>query len=90
MGHDPDPWIEWAGEVVRIWSGGGITQPRDPFAIELERGRFAAELGRVERELRAFLVLVTDWARAVPFSNPAALSCKLGECFKITRAAGTV
>ena len=86
MGHDPDPWIGWAGGVVRIWSGGGITPAQEPIAIEFERGRFAAELSGVEQDLRAFLPLVANWARYAGFTDPPALCRKLGECFKITGA----
>jgi hypothetical protein len=30
MGHDPAPRIEWAGEVVRVWSDGGLGLARTP------------------------------------------------------------
>jgi len=84
LGHDPDPWIEWADAVVRVWSDGAITSSRERFAVEFERERFVAELGRVEEELRAFLPRVAEWAREVAFPDPMALCRKLDECFKIT------
>jgi hypothetical protein len=84
MGHDPDPWVELAGEVILVWSGGGITPVANPFAVEFERGRFAAELDRVERDLRAFLPLVAEWARDGRFRDPQALCAKLDDCFNIT------
>lgn len=47
------PWIESAGEVVRVWSDGGLLdQAPDAFAIAFERARFVAELERVERDRR--------------------------------------
>ncbi len=82
MGHDPSPWVEWADGIVRVWADRGL----DPaaVAIDFERGRFVAELGRVGRELRAFLPLVEEWARSGGFPDPPALSRKLDAYFGIT------
>jgi hypothetical protein len=88
MGHDPAPRIEWAGQAVQVWSDGGLGPTTDAFAIEFEQGRFAAELDRVERDLRGFLAVIADWARKAGFSDPLALCCKLDTCFRITRAEG--
>jgi|GEM_PF-3827614 len=87
MGHDPTPWIEWAEEIVRVWSDGDFDPAPDAFAIEFERDRFVAELGRVERELRAFLLRVGAWAEAVGFPDPPALCRRLDACFGITEPA---
>jgi uncharacterized protein (TIGR02996 family) len=84
MGHDPTPRIEWADEVVRVWSDGGLGPATDSFAIELDRSQLAFELGEVERELREFLQHVATWARAVGFSQPSALCRKMDACFRIT------
>lgn len=73
-----------AGEVVRVWSDGGLDPAPGAFAIEFERARFVAEVGRVGRELQGFLPLVGQWARAVGFSDPPALCRKLDACFGIT------
>lgn len=82
MGHDPAPWIESAGEVVRVWSDGGLLdQAPDAFALAFERPRFVAELERVERDLQAFLARVGQWARVVGFSDPEALCRKLNGDF---------
>src|SRR5688572_23031566 len=62
-GHDPAPLVERDGDVVRVWSDGGLSQAPDAFAIEFEQSRFASELGRVELELRELLQLVGEWAR---------------------------
>ena len=83
MGHDPAPRVEWAGEVVRVWSDGSIGVAPDAFAIELGRGRLVAELGRVERELRAFLLLVERWAQTIGFPDSLPLCRKLDTCFQI-------
>jgi hypothetical protein len=88
LGHDPAPRIEWAGAVVRVWSDGGLDPVADAFAIEFERGQFAAELGRVERDLRGFLEVVVEWAQVVGFSDPAALCRKLDAWFRIAEIAG--
>ncbi|QJX00278.1 hypothetical protein [Frigoriglobus tundricola] len=86
MGHDPMPWIEWDGDTVRVWSDSGPNT--GAFAIEFERGRFAAELVRVEAELRAFLRRVAAWAQEVGFPDPTAVCRKLDACFHITEVIG--
>ena len=91
MGHDPTPWIEWAGDIVRVWSDGGydLAPALDAFAIELRRERLVAELGRVEQELQAFLLRVGVWAETVGFQDPPALCRLLDRNFGITEPAAS-
>jgi len=91
MGHDPTPWIERAGNIVRVWSDGGynLTPKADAFAIEFERDRFVAELKRVEQELRAFLLRVGAWAEAVGFQDGPALCRLLDVHMRITEPAAS-
>ncbi len=83
-GHDPAPRLESVDGLVRVWSDGGISPTPDAYAIEFDRIRFTTELGRVERDLRAFLSLVGAWAENVGFPDPPALCRKLDACFGIT------
>ena len=78
MGHDPFPWIEWAEDI------GNGSPDSNAFTIAFERERFVAQLERVERELRAFLLRVEAWAEAVGFPDPPALCRRLDACFGIT------
>jgi hypothetical protein len=80
-GHDPEPWLELTGGIIRVWSDSG----RDGFFVDFELGRFRAELARVESDLRAFLGLVSAWAAGVGFRERAALCRKLDECFGISK-----
>jgi len=84
MGHDPAPHIEWAGELVRVWSDGGQSAVADAVAVGFGRGRFVAELSRVERDLRAFLPRLAEWASAHDFPDSSALCRKFDACFGIT------
>src|SRR5262249_46397442 len=65
LGHDPAPWVESAGNLVRVWSDG---RPRDSapdvFSIDFERPHLQAEVARAARELRAFLERSEAWARS--------------------------
>jgi hypothetical protein len=84
LGHDPAPWVELSGDVVRIWSDGGLDEAPDAFSIALERPHFQAELDRAAQELRAFLERAAAWARTAGFSDANALCRKLDTCFAIS------
>ena len=89
LGHDPAPWLESAGGVVRAWSDGGMNGPAsDAFAVEFEREQFVAAVDRVGRDLSEFLSRVGEWSRTVGVADPAALCGKLDACFNINGAHG--
>jgi hypothetical protein len=81
LGHDPFPWVERAGDVVRVWSDGGDEPAPQAFAIEFEHARFAAELRRVETVLQAFAERVGRWAADIGFSDPGAIRRKIERRF---------
>jgi hypothetical protein len=84
LGHDPAPWVELSGDVVRVWSDGALDEAPDAFPIAFERSHFQAELDRAARQLRTFLERSVDWARSAGFADPHALCRKLDTCFAIS------
>jgi len=84
LGHDPAPWVESSGNLVRVWSNGALDQAPDAFSIAFERPRFEAELDRAAQELRAFLERSAEWARSAGFSDPDAVCRKFDRCFAIS------
>jgi hypothetical protein len=84
LGHDPSPWVELSGNVVRVWSDGGLNEARDAFSIAFEPRHFEAEFERAGKELRAFLTLAAAWAQSAGFSDVDAVCRKLDRCFAIS------
>lgn len=85
LGHDPAPWVEVSGNVVRVWSDGAMNHASDVFSIVFERSRFRAELDRAGKELRAFLERSAAWTRSAGFSDADAVCRKLDACFAISK-----
>lgn len=85
LGHDPSPWIESQGDIVRVWSDGGIEPTTDAFHIDISRSRFQRALTLVERELQAFLFCIEGWAQEIGFVEPSKLSQKFNQCFLIEK-----
>ncbi|NEO88729.1 MAG: hypothetical protein F6J87_31565 [Spirulina sp. SIO3F2] len=83
LGHDPSPWLESDGDIVRIWSDGGLEAVKDAFYFNVSRSDFAVYLMLLEEELRGFLIAVEDWARFVDFPKHDQLFWKLDQCFDV-------
>lgn len=83
LGHDPSPWVEMQGDVIRIWSDGGIEPVCNAFHINVSRAHFAKTLILVERDLQAFLFCIESWAQEIGFVESSKLSQKFDECFNI-------
>jgi hypothetical protein len=85
MGHEPDAWLEFSDDRVRIWSNG---DKKTSFAIAFDRPAFAAAVAGVEGELREFLRAFKLWATAVvgPIATKA-LVAKIDACFRISQPA---
>lgn len=89
LGHDPSPWAEKVGTLVRVWSdqkNRWSDKKAKPFHIDFEQSKFEPELGKVQRDLNAFLVKIEAWAGRVEFSEPSKLSRKFDECFNISHS----
>lgn len=80
LGHDPSPWIEKKGGLIRVWSD----QKGKAFPIDFERSKFEAELSKVQQDLSGFLARIEAWAGRVGFSEPSKLSRKFDECFYVS------
>jgi hypothetical protein len=89
LGHDPSPWVEKVGGLVRVWSGEksrriSHKKGANVFHIDFEQSKFEAELSKVQQDLSAFLVRIEAWADRVGFAEPSKLSRKFDECFHIS------
>lgn len=85
LGHDPSPWVEGLGDVVRIWSNGGIEPARNAFHIDVSRSQFEKALRVVERDLQAFLFCIDSWAQEIGFVESGKLFQKFDEYFNVRR-----
>jgi hypothetical protein len=81
LGHDPNPWVEKVGGLVRVWSDEG----HRAFHIDFEKSKFEAELIKVQQDLNAFLGRSEEWAGRMGCLEPSKLSGKFDECFNISR-----
>jgi hypothetical protein len=80
LGHDPSPWIEKRGGLIRVWSD----KKGKAFHIDFERSKFEAELSKVQQDLSGFLARIEAWAARLGFSEPSKLSRKFDECFCVS------
>lgn len=87
LGHDPSPWVEHQGNIIRIWSNGYTEPTRDAFYVEVSRPDFEKALICVERELQAFLFSIESWAQDISFAGSNKLFQKFDHCFQIWKAA---
>lgn len=83
MGHDPSPWIEWAGSIVRVWSDGAHWDVCEPWSIEFQKDGFLTQLKGIENKLIDFYPLILAWAKDVGFSSPETLGDKIDACFHL-------
>ena len=81
LGHDPKPWVEKVGNLVRVWSDEGARA----FHIDFEYSKFESQLSKVQQDLNAFLAHIESWAARVGFPEPSKLSSKFDECFAVSR-----
>lgn len=88
MGHDPAPWIEDTGEVLRVWADGGLSAlQQDEFYIDFRRDELAFQLRRVEADLQAFLGRLRSWAQEHDPARAAAFAARFDQMFEISREA---
>lgn len=80
LGHDPSPWVEKVGGLIRVWSD----KKAKAFHIDFEPSKFEAELSKVQQDLSEFLARIEAWAGRVKFSEPNKLSRKFDECFNVS------
>jgi len=87
MGHDPAPWIEDRGDVLRVWSDGGLSErPLAAFSIDVQRDELSFELRRVEQDLQGFLQRLDTWAESQDPKAARAFVARFDHMFEITRA----
>jgi hypothetical protein len=86
LGHDPSPWLEIRGDLIRIWSDGGLGESiKNAVYIEIERSAFRAGIQSAEKDLQAFLFCIGSWALEVGFEQSDELFQKFDQCFHIGR-----
>jgi hypothetical protein len=84
LGHNPSPWIEKQGELVCIWSDGGMGEPlENVFHIDVLHSVFQDRLRIVEKDLQAFLYCIGSWAQEIGFEQSENLFQKFDQCFDI-------
>ncbi len=82
LGHDPSPWLERQGQLVRIWSDeSGL----NTFFVDVPPNVFQEFLRLVEQDLQAFLWCVESWAQDLGFDRTPELVQKIDRCFDIGR-----
>lgn len=89
IGHDPSPWLEINGGIVRIWSDGarGLTQKTvQKFCLDVPRSEFEQALTNVEQDLRAFLRCIERWAKGIGIRDWASVVRKFDESFHVTES----
>jgi len=86
MGHDPAPWVEEKGEILRVWADGGLSALKPgELHIDFRRDELAFQLRRVEGDLQAFLVRLEAWVNSVDPAVTAAFASRFDQMFQITR-----
>ncbi|MBB5954033.1 hypothetical protein FHS29_000603 [Saccharothrix tamanrassetensis] len=55
----PGPWVEYVGDVVRVWPGEGHDGPH----LDVPRQALPGMLRQAQRDLTAFLGTLRTWAR---------------------------
>ncbi len=85
LGHDPSPWLERRGDIIRIWSDGGIEPSSNAIYIDISYSQFKQALTLLEQDLQAFLFCIESWAQEIGFTESNKLSYKFDKCFDIGR-----
>jgi hypothetical protein len=86
LGHDPSPWVERQGDLVCIWSDGGLSGSiQNPFHIEVSYSIFQERLRRVERDLQSFLLCLGRWVQEIGFEQSNDLIHQFDRCFHVGR-----
>jgi hypothetical protein len=84
LGHDPSPWLEQVGDVIRIWSDGGLGDSmKNAFKIEVARFELEQALQVVERDLLGFRFCIESWCEVIGFERASELAQKVEQCFQI-------
>jgi hypothetical protein len=84
LGHDPSPWLEQVGSVIRIWSDGGLGDSmKNAFKIEVDRPTFERALRSVEQDLLGFRFCIESWCESIEFEQASELANKVEQCFQI-------
>ncbi|MEU4689394.1 hypothetical protein [Actinoplanes sp. NPDC023714] len=63
LGHSPDPAVEVAGDVIRVWQDGGAGRRRSA-RVDIPRADLPVLLDGVQRDLAAFLEVLAGWSGA--------------------------
>jgi hypothetical protein len=86
LGHDPSPWLERVGDVVRIWSDGGLGDSmRDAFKIEVSCAEYERALRAVERDLLGFRFCIESWCESIGFKSGKELAKQVEHSFQISQ-----
>lgn len=87
LGHDPAPWVEHHGPMIRIWSDGGLSDPApNAFFIELSRAELGRQLQKVQRDLHSFVVRLKDWVEQVNSADAEPVAARFDQMFEVSTA----
>ena len=88
IGHDPSPWIEHLGDVIRVWSGSSLSNSSagSEYCIIFHPEEFATQLQQVEHDLRRFLTLLKKWAIGIHPSCAEDFVARFDNLFEINKA----
>jgi hypothetical protein len=86
LGHDPEPWVEHLGPVVRVWPDGGDTAvpPAGTHPIEIPAGDLPRLIADAHQQFQEFLDLVEPWAVSITGVAPGGLAPALATHFRVT------
>jgi hypothetical protein len=86
MGHEPDPWLEHAGDYIRVWSHGELSEgaKSSPYAVEVSLEEFRRALAGLQHDLGGFLRALRAWAERHAPEQADSLVARFDEAFEIT------
>lgn len=84
LGHDPSPWIEFRGDMIRIWSDGGLDGAvKNASYIDVTRSDYIQAMNFVARDLQAFSFCIDSWAQEIGFEHSQELARQIDRCFNV-------
>ncbi len=91
LGHDPDPWVEQRGAVIRVWSDGGLATPREASEayVDVAASELPRALERARLDLLGFLEVLERWAAGQAPTDARLLAESFDRHFRVSAPLGT-
>lgn len=86
LGHDPAPWVEHLGPVIRIWPDGGLDEVPSAGAspIEIAVSELPELIAGAHKKLQDFLDLLEPWALPLAGEVAGGLATTLATHFQVS------